>query len=171
MSDFLLVFCFKGHGTCGFSLFQSILVLHEYVISLFGSFVSTCLSLFLYFLYTAFDCFQVFQLKFIVDNFLIADGVYASVYVCHVIIVEATKYMDDCVCFADIGKELVSQSFAFACTFHQSGDVYDFYCCRNNSLGVYQLCQCVQTFIGNSDNTYIRFDCTEGEVCRLRFCV
>ena len=171
MSNLLFVFRFESDGAGGFALFQCILVLNEYVISLFCSLVATGLSLFLYFLDAAFDGFQVFQLKFVVDDLFVSDGVYASVYMSHVVIVEAAEYMDDCVCFADIGEEFVSQPFAFACTFHQSGDVYDFYSRGDNPLGMYQFCQCVQTFVGNGDYAYIRFDCTEGEVCRLRFCV
>ena len=66
------------------------------------------LCLFLYFLDTAFDGFQVFQLKFVINDFFVADGIYASVYVCHIVVIEATEYVDNCVCFTDIGKELVS---------------------------------------------------------------
>ena len=48
------------------------------------------------------------QLKFVVNDFFVADGIYASVYVCHIVVIEATEYVDNCVCFTDIGKELVS---------------------------------------------------------------
>ena len=57
---FLFVFRFKSYCTCRFTLFQRILELHKYVISLLGSFISSGLSLFLYFLDTALDGFQVF---------------------------------------------------------------------------------------------------------------
>ena len=169
MCNLLFIFCLKSNGTCRFALFQRFFILNQYIVSLFGSFVATRLCLFLYLLDTTLDRFQVFQLKFIVDDFFVADRIYTSVYVCHVNVVEATEYMDNSVCLTDIGKELVSQSFTFTCTFYQSGDIYDFYGCRNNPLGMYQFCQRIQTFIGNGNYTYIGFNSTEREICRLCF--
>ena len=99
----------------------------------------------------------------------VADRIYTSVYVCHVIVVEATEYMDNSVCLTDIGKELVSQSFTLTCTFYQSGDIYDFYGCRNNPLGMYQFCQRIQTFIGNGNYTYIGSIVQKGKFAACAF--
>ena len=59
----------------------------------------------------------------------------------YIVIVEATEYVNDGIGFPNIGQELVSQSFTFAGTFHKSGDIYDFYCCGDDAVGVYQLSQ------------------------------
>jgi hypothetical protein len=43
-----------------------------------------------------------------------------------VVIVEATKYMQNGIGISDVSQELVSQSIAFACAFHQARDIHDF---------------------------------------------
>ena len=133
MRYFLFVFRFELYRACRFALLQCLFVAHQYIIGLFSCFVTSGLCLLLYALDTAFDGFQVFQLEFGINDFLVAYRIYRTVYVGHVFIIEATQHVDDGICFADVRQELVAQSFALAGTLHQSGDVYDFYGSRHDA--------------------------------------
>jgi hypothetical protein len=83
----------------------------------------------------------------------------------HVIIVETTEYVDDCVCFSDIREELISKSFALACTFDQSRNIHDFnggwY---NAALWFAKFAELDKTLIRYGYYAYIRLNRTEREV-------
>ena len=130
-----------------------------------GLFVAACLGLFLHFGDATFDGFEVFDLEFGVDDFFIAHRVYLAIYMHDVVVVEAAQDMENCIGFADIGQEFVTQPFALAGTFHQAGDVDDFDGCRDHSLRMFNFRQFVQTLVGNGNYTNVRFDRTEREVC------
>lgn len=138
---------------------------------MFGYFVASGLSLFLDFLDAAFYGFEVFQLEFGVDDFLVAYRVYTAVYVCYILIVETTEYVQDSIGFTDVCKEFVTQSFAFAGSFYQTGNIYDFYSSRNNTVGIYQFGQFVEAVIRYCDYTDIWFDGTEREIGSLGLCI
>ena len=169
--NFLFVFRLKRNSAGTFSLLQCFFVFAKYFVSDFCLFVTACLCLFLHFGDTAVDGFQVLDLQLGIDNLLIADRVYTPVYVDDVIVVEAAQYMQDCIRFTDIGKELVAQAFPFAGSFNETGDIYDFHRCGNHALGVFDLSQFIQSFVRYGDNADIRFYRTKREVCRLCFCI
>ena len=171
MGDFLFVFRIKLYGAGRLALFEGFFVAHQDIVGLLGSFVSASLCLFLHFLDAAFDGFEIFQLEFSINDFLVAHGIHRSIDMGHVLIVKTTEHMDDSVCLADVGQELVAQPFAFAGTFHQTGDVYDFNGSGDDTSRMHQLCQFGEAFIGYGDDAYIRFDGTERKVGRLCLCV
>ena len=110
-------------------------------------------------------------MQLVVDDFLVAHRVDASVHVCHVFIVETTQHMDDSIRFTNVREEFVTQSFAFAGTLYESGNVHDFHRSGHDASRMYQFGELRQALIGHGDYTHIRFYCTKREVCRLRFCV
>ena len=171
MCDLLLVFRLERNGAGTFTLFQCFLIFAKYFISDFSLLVTACLSLFLHFGNTAVNGFQVFDLQFGVNDFLVANRIDTAVHMNNIVVIEATQYMQDCICFANIGKEFVSQPFSFAGAFYKAGDVYDFHRSRDNTLGMFDFCQFVQTFVRYGDHADIRFDRTEREVSRLCFCI
>lgn len=59
----------------------------------------------------------------VVDDFFVAYR-FTLQFTCHVIIVKATEYVQD-ICFADVSKKFIAQSFAF--TGSLIGDIHDFY--------------------------------------------
>jgi hypothetical protein len=90
----------------------------------------------------------------------------------YVLVVKTAEHMDDGVRLTDVREELISQSFAFARTFDQTGYIHYLDGRRDDAtLGLTDLAEFDQTLIGNGDNAYVRFDCTEREVGALRFCV
>ena len=171
MRYLLLVFWVELHGTSRFTLFKSLFIFHQYIVSLFCYLVATSLSLFLNTLNTAFYGFQVFKLKLGINNLFIANRVYATVYVGYIFIVEATQHMDDSICFADIGKEFIAKTFTLAGTFYQSGDIYYFYRSRNDASRVNKFRQFGKAFIGHGNYSHVGFDSTEREIGRLGFCI
>ena len=78
--------------------------------------------------------------------------------------------MNDSVRLADVGKELVPESFAFAGTLDESGYIHNLHGRRNDTaLGFADLAQLDKPLIGNGDNTHIRLYRTEREISALRF--
>jgi len=51
--------------------------------------------------------------------------------------------MQDCIGFPDVRQEFISQTFAFAGSFDQSGDVNDLHSGGDYSLRMHQFCQFV----------------------------
>ena len=70
------------------------------------------------------DGFEVFELQFGINDFLIGHRIYGHAALAHdIIIVEAADDMDDGVALTDVSKEFIAQTFALARTFHEAGDV------------------------------------------------
>ena len=84
-----------------------------------------------------------------------------------VVVVEAAQYVDDGVGLTYIAEELVAQTFSFAGSFHQSGNVHDVACGRNDAPGMNQFRQFVQTFVRHGDLSHLCVDGTERKVCSL----
>ena len=55
---------------------------------------------------------EVFELKLCVDNALVANRIYAAVYVSDIAILKATQNVNNSVCVADVCKELVAKTLA-----------------------------------------------------------
>ena len=98
--------------------------------------VTAGLGLFEGFGESAVDGLEVFDLQFVVDDLFVAHGIDRSVHVGYVVVVEAAQHVEYGVCLTDVGQEFVAESFSFAGTLDQSGNVYDLYCGRNNGPGV-----------------------------------
>ena len=65
-------------------------------------FVATYLCDFFYAFDAVFHCFQILQLEFSVDDFLISHRIHATIYVHHVAVVKTAQYVDDGISFADV---------------------------------------------------------------------
>jgi hypothetical protein len=86
----------------------------------------------------------------------------------HVIVVEATEYVDDGVCLADIREELISKSFAFACALDQSCNIYNFNSgWDDTTLWFAEFTEFDKTLVWYGDHAYVWFNRTEREVRRL----
>ena len=85
-------------------------------------------------------------------------------------VVKAAEHVDDGVALADVGQELVAQSFALAGALHQSGNVHNVTDGGHNASGVYQLGQFGQTLVGNAHLAHLGVDGAEGEIGSLRLC-
>ena len=107
-------------------------------------------------------------MEFRINDIFVADWVHRAVHVYHVIVVEATEYVDDGVCLADIREELISESFALACAFHQSRNIYDFNgSWDDTALWFAEFAKLDKTLVWYGDYAYVRFDGAEREVRRL----
>ena len=169
LGGFHFLLRFKLHGACRFALKQGFLEGHEHFIFHFGVFVATHFSNFFYALDAVFNGFEVLELEFGVDDFLVANGVDRTVNVHHVAVVEAAEHMDDGISFADVAQELVAEAFALRGTLHESGDVNDFHRCRHDASRMHQFGQFGKTFVGHRDDTHVGLDGAEREIGRLRF--
>ena len=72
----LFVFGIESNSTCRLALQQGITIGHKYIVFQLGLLVATHTGLLLYTLDTVLYGFKVFQLKFGIDDFLVANGVY-----------------------------------------------------------------------------------------------
>ena len=77
--------------------------------------------------------------------------------------------MYDGVYLADIGEELVTESFAFGGAFDETGYIYDAYLGGDDAIGLYECCQFVEPFIGYVDEAGIGFDRAKAIVAGLCF--
>ena len=129
-----------------------------------GSLVSTYLGHFLHALDAVFYGFQVFQLQFRIDDFLIAQRVYRTVYVNDVIVFEAAQHVDDGVALADVSQELIAQAFSLAGTLHKAGNVYNVAHSGHNATRMYQFGQSCQSLVGHGYLSHLGVDSTKRKV-------
>ena len=88
-----------------------------------------------------------------------------------IIVIKAAHNLRDGVCFANVGKELVAQAFAFGCTSNEAGDVHKFHGGRQDAFGFDDGGQRIQSWIGHVDNAGIWFNGAEGVVLGVNACV
>ena len=79
-------------------------------------------------------------------------------------IIEQTDDVGDGVHRADVPKELVSKTFAFACAFDEARDVDEFHRGGNGLGGMLQFDELVDARIRNRHDARVRFDRAEREV-------
>ena len=75
--------------------------------------------------------------------------------------------MNDGIALANIGKELISQSFSLACSLYQTGNIHNIAHGRNYAAWLDNLCQLGQTLVGHTNLTQLCIDGAEWEVSRL----
>ena len=107
-------------------------------------------------------------MEFGVDDFLVAHGVDGAVHVGDVVVVEAAEHVQDGIRLADVGEELVAQSFTLAGSLDESGDVDDFHRRGDDSSRVDQFGEFVQPLVGDGDDADVGLNGAEGEVGSLR---
>ena len=103
-----------------------------------------------------------------VDSLNITDRVDASIYVNYIGILKTAYYMNDCINFTDVCKELVSKTFSLRSALYKSCNVNKFYNGRCHFLGMIKITKQCKSFIRHSNNSHIRVNGTEGIV--RRFC-
>ena len=84
-----------------------------------------------------------------------------------IVIIETPQHMKNGISFTDICKELVSKTFAFACTFHETCDIHDVDSCRHYPLRVAQVCKSLKSFVRNICGAEIRLDRTKRKIGAL----
>ena len=78
--------------------------------------------------------------------------------------------MNDGVRLADVGKELVSETFAFAGALDESGYIDDLHGRRNDTaFGITYLAEFDQTLIRHGDYAHVRLYRAERKISALRF--
>jgi hypothetical protein len=82
-------------------------------------------------------------------------------------VVEATQNVYDGIALADVGKELVAQTFTLASSLHKTCNVHNIAYGRNYTARLYYLCQLGQTLVGHTDLTQLCIYGAEGEIGRL----
>lgn len=107
---------------------------------------------------------QVRQRQLGVDDVDVFGRIDLVVDVNDVVVLEAAHHVADGFGFADVGQELVAQTFTFRRAFHQAGDVDEFHGGWQNALRLDDLGQLIQTRIGHRHHTGVRFNGAEREV-------
>ena len=167
-SSRLFVFGVELHAASILTFEQSFFNGRKHLIFHLCVFVATHLSDFLYALDAVLHRFQILQLEFGVDDFLVAHRIHATIYVYHVAVVKTAQHVDDGISFADVAQELVAQSFTFRGTFHQTSDVDNLHGGGDDFRRLHQFSKFCQSFIRHSNHTHIGFDGAEREVGALR---
>ena len=110
---------------------------------------------------------EVLYLELGVNDFLVAHGINAAVNVDHIAVVEAAQNVEDGVSLADVGQELVAQTFAAARALDQARDIDNVHSCRYGPLRLADVGQDFKPLVRDIGGAEIRLDCTEGEICAL----
>ena len=84
----------------------------------------------------------------------------------HVAVLEAANHMDDGVGGADVGQELVAQTFTLGGALHKTGDVHKLDDGGGHLLGLVQLGKPGQPLIGHGHHAHVGVDGAEGIVVR-----
>ncbi len=114
----------------------------------------------------AFHHGQVGQCQFGQDDFDVGNRIDLAGDVHHVGIVKTAHHVDDGIGLADVGQELVAQTFAFGRARHQPGDVDELDDRRLHALRLDDLRQLFHARIGHLDDADVRFDGAERIVLR-----
>ncbi|MNB69589.1 hypothetical protein D3C75_161210 [compost metagenome] len=112
----------------------------------------------------AFAGVEIRQGQFGVDDVDVVSRVNFVVNVDDVVVFEAANHVANRFGFADVGQELVTQTFTFGRALDQAGDVDEFHGGRQDTLWLDDLGQLVQTRIGHRHHTGVRFNGAEREV-------
>ena len=94
------------------------------------------------------------QLK--IDRLDIPERIDAAVHMDDIAVVKAADHMDDGVHLADIGEELIAQSFSFGRAFDKTGDIHEFNDSRHDLCGIIHIRQYLQTGIRDRNDPHIR---------------
>ncbi len=81
-----------------------------------------------------------------------------------VVVLKAANHIHDGIGLADVGQELVTQAFALRGARHQASNVNKLHRGWQDALGRDNLCQLIQSGIGQLDNAGIGLDGAEGIV-------
>lgn len=133
--------------------------------------VATGLRLFLHARDAALDGLKVFQLQFVVDDFLVAHRVYRAIDMHHVRVIETTQHVDYGIGLTDVCQELVAETLAFRRAFNQSGNVDNLDRGGHDALRIDDSGKFVQAVVGHTDYADVWLDCTKGKFadCALAF--
>ena len=115
-----------------------------------------------------FDGVEVGEEELGVDDVDVVDGVDAAGDVDDLGVVEAADYVADGVGGADVAEELIAETFTFACSFDEAGDVDELHRGGDQGFGLDELGDFCEAFIGYSDDAGVRVDGAEGIVGGLR---
>ena len=115
-----------------------------------------------------FDGFEVFQLQFRIDNFLVANRVDRAIDVGDVIVLETAQHVDNRVGFTDVSEEFVTQSLTLRRTFYKSCNIDNFARRRHDSPRMHQFGQLRQSLVGHGDDTDIRLNRAKWKIRSLR---
>ena len=162
-------FRLKLHGTCVHSLFEGGLVGFEHshgclciLVVAYGSHFRLLLKLCL-------NGFEVFELEFGVNHFLVLHGIHHCSTLTHdVVVVEAAQHMYDGIGLTNVAEELVAESFALACALHESCNIDDFARCRHDASRVYYLGELCEPPVGHGDDAHVRLYGAKRKVGCLR---
>ena len=98
------------------------------------------------------------------EVFKVTHGVNAALNVNDVVVFKATNDVQNRITFADVGKELVTQTLALGCALHEAGDVDELDDGGGGLLGGVEIAQPLQTLIGHGNHTHIGVDGAESIV-------
>ena len=164
----LLVLGVECHRARRLALVESLLEAAKHLILYLSLLVATGLRLFLHARDAALDSLKVFQLQFVVDDFLVAHRVYRAVDMHHVRVIETTQHVDYGIGLTDVCQELVAETLAFRRAFNQTRDVDNLDRGGHDALRIDDSGKFVQAVVGHTDYADVWLDCTKRKVCRLR---
>ena len=115
--------------------------------------------------------FEIREDQFQIDRLNISERINTSVYMDDICIFKASYYMNDCIYLPDIGKELISKTLSFWCTFYKTCDIYKLDGCRDDLLCMIHLSQHIKTLVRHCYNSHVRVDRTEWIIGWLCSCL
>ena len=123
---------------------------------------------FLYSVHSSLEDLHVGEDKLKVDRLKVAHGVDGAVDVNDVVVFKATNHVQYGVNLANVGKELISQTFALGCTLNKTCNINEFDNCGGVLFGVIHFRQNVHSLVGNRNYTDVWLNGAKGVICGFR---
>src|ERR1019366_3674804 len=106
---------------------------------------------------------------FSVNYFFIPNRINRAIYVNDIIIIKTAYNVYNGIHTSDVTQKLVTQSFAFAGSFYQPGNVHKLNGGRYNTLWLNQFFKFIQPGVGYRYHPYIRVNGTKRKISCLSF--
>ena len=117
------------------------------------------------------DLRQIRQTELQIDHLCITGRSNGTGHMDDVVILKAADHMNNRIHLADVGQELVSETFSLACSLHQSGDIDEFHPCGNGVEAAAELGELIKALIRYGHRADVRLDGAERKVGGLRLSV
>jgi len=105
---------------------------------------------------------EVFENELCFNDFDVTLGINGGVDVDDIGIVEAPDDMKNCVDVAYVREKLIAETIAFVGAADKAGNINKLKSCRNGFRGPEDLCESVESIVGDGDNANVWVDRAEG---------
>ncbi len=149
------------------SIHQGVLVAQEEIEQLLGIGILTAYRLLLALINALLHRLKILDLELSINNALVADGVYRTIDMSDVLVIETTEDVNDSISLTNIGKELIAEALTFTCALDETGYVHNLDSGRDNLLRVLNLIENFEPVVWHGNDAHVGLYGAKREIGRL----